>query len=71
MVKFHIRYEKEKCIGCGACAQTCPENWELVEENGEMKAKVKQTELEEVGCNQEAADGCPVECIHVEPVSSE
>jgi ferredoxin len=29
------------------------------------KAQPKKTELEEVGCNQTAADGCPVQCIRV------
>ena len=29
------------------------------------KAHPKKTELDEVGCNQEAADNCPVSCITV------
>ena len=65
MAKYKINYEKDKCIGCGACASVCQDNWEILEEGGEMKAKPKAIELEDVGCNQDAVDGCPVECIHV------
>lgn len=59
MVK--IEQNKKECIGCGACVAACPENWEM---DGD-KAKPKQTEIAEVGCNQEAADNCPVECIKI------
>ena len=64
MAKYRIIHEREKCIGCGSCAAICPENWEL---KGE-KSRPKKTILEEIGCNQEAADSCPVECIHVEKI---
>ncbi|MCD6274862.1 MAG: ferredoxin [Candidatus Aenigmarchaeota archaeon] len=59
---FKIVHNREKCIGCGACASIC-DNWEI-DENG--KAKPKKTEVEEVGCNKEAADVCPVQCIKIE-----
>jgi ferredoxin len=26
-VAYRINYEKEKCIGCGACVALCPDNW--------------------------------------------
>jgi len=61
---FKIIHNREKCIGCGACASIC-DNWEI-DENG--KAKPKKTEVEEVGCNKEAADVCPVQCIKIEEV---
>ena len=59
---FKIIHNREKCIGCGACASIC-DNWEI-DENG--KAKPKKTEVEEVGCNKEAAYVCPVQCIKIE-----
>ena len=58
---FKIEVDKEKCIGCGACAATC-DNFELEE----GKATVKKAEVEDLGCNQEAADMCPVDAIKVE-----
>ena len=58
---FKITVDKEKCIGCGACVSAC-DNFELVE----GKARPKEAEVEEAGCNKEAADLCPVQCIKVE-----
>ena len=61
MVK--IVQEREKCIGCGACVSICPENWKMDDDG---KASPKETTLEEVGCNQDAANACPVQVIKVE-----
>lgn len=57
-----IIQDLDACIGCGACASVCPDNW--VMDGG--KSKPVKTEVEEVGCNQEAADVCPVKCIKIE-----
>ena len=59
MVK--VKQNQAECIGCGACVAACPENWEM---KGD-KARPKKTEVKEVGCNKEAADACPVECITI------
>lgn len=67
-MKYKIEYNRKECIGCGACASQCPENWELEEKGEEVKAKPKKTELEEVGANQEAADICPVGAIKIKKV---
>jgi len=61
MAKFKIEQDRNVCIGSGACASVCPENWEM---KGD-KAHPKKTELNGIGCNQEAADVCPVQCIKV------
>ena len=63
MAKVRITQDKELCIGCGACASICPDNWEMGDDN---KAHPKQTELDDVGCNKQAEESCPVNCIHVE-----
>ena len=57
---FKIEVDKEKCIGCGACAATC-DNFEMEE----GKAVAKQSKVEEIGCNQEGADVCPVDAIKI------
>ena len=62
MAKFKIVHNRDLCIGCGRCAQLC-ENWEMKDDG---KAAPKKTEIKESGCNQEAADNCPVSCISVE-----
>ena len=68
-----IVFERDKCIGCGSCGAVCPQNWELTEDgkskllDSELNSETKnyEKEIEKVECNQEAADSCPVQCIHV------
>lgn len=60
-MSFRIIQDHDACIGCGACAAVCPENWEM----GGAKAKPKKHEVKELGCNKEAMDACPVQCIKI------
>lgn len=54
-----VSVDKDTCIGCGACAATCPEGFEM---GNDGKAKVKDGKAD---CVQAAADGCPVNAIKV------
>lgn len=71
-MRFKITHERQLCIGCGSCAATCPDFWELAEDGfstlkhsrGEGTEK-EELELEDIACNQEAAELCPVNCIHI------
>ena len=65
MTKYKIKHVIEDCIGCGACVSICEENWRMGDDH---KAVPKKTELDEIGCNKEAADSCPVECIKIEEI---
>ncbi len=56
-----ISVDRETCIGCGACAATCPKSFEMFE--GKAMAKVK--EVKKITCEQEAADSCPVNAIKI------
>ncbi len=66
-----ITHDRKICIGCGACAVICPKHWEMNDDGkADLKNSKKQNELdvlvlEESDGNQEAADSCPVSCIHV------
>jgi len=64
-MKYKITVDKETCIGCGSCLAICPENFEMDEEG---KSKVKNEEIEELGCNQQAADACPAGSIKIEKI---
>lgn len=56
-----IAVDKEKCIGCGACAATCSGSFELKD----GKALPIKSEVEELTCEKEAETGCPVGAISV------
>jgi ferredoxin len=59
---FKIIHDRDACIGCGACVSICPENWKMGDDG---KSKPIKSQIKEIGCNQEAADSCPVQCIHI------
>jgi|TARA_B100001971_G_C18110022_1_gene493655 ferredoxin len=61
MAKHKIEVDREACIGCGACTAQC-DNFEM---DGENKAKPKNAEVDEIGCNKDAKDVCPVDAIKV------
>jgi ferredoxin len=62
MAKFKITQDRNACIGCGACAAVCPDNWKMASDG---KSKPVKTQIDNIGCNQQAADSCPVQCIHI------
>lgn len=71
MAKFRIEHYKEDCIGCAACTATCPDFWEMGDDSkshikgSDKQSNIEVLELDELGCNQDAADICPVECIKI------
>jgi ferredoxin len=64
MAKFKITQDLDKCLGCGACSSICA-NWKP---NDVGKYQPQEIELEDKGCNQAAAEACPVQCIKIEEV---
>ena len=69
-----IVHERERCVGCGSCAVLCPKYWKMAEDgkthllNSKFDPGKKEwlLEVKTAGCNQEAADVCPVQCIRIE-----
>ena len=64
----------EGCIGCGSCAAVCSDFWDMdydkmkaVLKRGKKNEKTGEYELEvnDIKCNQEAADVCPVTVIKI------
>ncbi|MDI6717460.1 MAG: ferredoxin [Patescibacteria group bacterium] len=68
-----IVHQKEKCVGCGACASICPDFFEInLEDNlAQLKNSKKnindfELEVENTGCVKNAALMCPVKAIKIE-----
>lgn len=64
MAKFKINQDLDKCLGCGACSSAC-DNWQA---NDDGKFVPQKDELDDIACNKQAADVCPVQCIKIEKV---
>lgn len=60
-----VSIDKELCTGCGLCADTVPEVFELSDDDiAVVKMKdVKDSLIDQV---REAADDCPTEAIIIE-----
>lgn len=61
-----ITLDKSKCIGCGTCWSLCDKFFEEGEENkSKLKGGEEEMDTEELGCAQNAAEACPVQCIKI------
>ena len=61
-----VSVDEDLCTACGLCTDTCPEVFELGDDDdvAQVKVDVVPEDLEEL-CEQ-AAEECPVEAIAVE-----
>jgi ferredoxin len=61
---MRVVVDDETCIGCGLCAETCPEVFEM--EDDKAKVKVDEVPGEATESCKEAVENCPVEAIQIE-----
>jgi ferredoxin len=71
MANYRIEMDRSMCISCGNCIETCPDIWEFADD-GISSLKEPDTDddmqtktLDDLGCAVDAAEKCPVLCIHV------
>ncbi|MCF7835534.1 MAG: ferredoxin [Candidatus Marinimicrobia bacterium] len=70
-----IIQKREGCIGCGTCTVLCSNFWQMDDdskaslkgatrkENGDFELEVEE---DQVKCNKDAAEACPVKIISIE-----
>jgi ferredoxin len=59
------RIDRDGCIACGLCADTCPEVFRMAEDGlAEVYVDEVPEEVEDMAV--EAAEGCPVSVIHID-----
>lgn len=61
---MNVTIERDGCISCGLCAETCPEVFRMAED-GLAEVYAKPTEELEDGA-KDAAENCPVSVIIIE-----
>ena len=64
-MKMKIKHDLNQCIGCGACTAVCPANWEMKTDNKAHPKDINITD-DQLRCNKEAEQVCPVQCIKIE-----
>jgi len=57
-----VKVDKNKCIGCGACASTCQAVFEM-NDDGKAQVKIGADLKKNAKCIKEATEGCPVDAI--------
>lgn len=55
-----VSVNQQACIGCGACAATCPNVFEMKDGKSYVK---KGQEKSKLPCVKEAIENCPVSAI--------
>ncbi|TSD02056.1 MAG: hypothetical protein Athens071426_571 [Parcubacteria group bacterium Athens0714_26] len=76
--KTKIIQKREECIGCGSCTIVCQKFWKMnekdmkadliggkINDSGEYELEIKNISAEDLDCNKQAADVCPVKIIKI------
>lgn len=71
MVSYRVEMDRTMCISCGNCIESCPDIWEFADDgissikDPDSDGDIQIKELDNLGCSVDAAERCPVLCIHV------
>lgn len=60
-----VTVDKDACIGCGLCADTCPDVF-VLGDDGKADVKSQEAAAANLSCAKDAASTCPTEAIKVQ-----
>jgi ferredoxin len=69
--EYKIIHDRNVCIGCGTCAATCQDFWDMNKDgkstlkNAKKNGSNFELQVNDLACNKDAAGVCPVNCIHI------
>ncbi|GAA3438361.1 ferredoxin [Kutzneria kofuensis] len=63
---MRIRYDRERCVGSGACAFTLPDIFDQDEDDGRVLVLVERPGSERRKAVEDVAASCPVFALTVE-----
>lgn len=61
---MQVSVDQDLCTGCGLCADSCPDVFEMDDDKARVISNQVPDDLED--CSQDAADSCPSEAIILE-----
>ena len=78
MARYKVVYERVNCIGAAVCVAVMPNKWEMnsdgkadliggIKSGDSFEIELGESELEQM---KQAAEGCPVNVIHIYDVHS-
>lgn len=77
MARFRVELDRNVCQGFGACAEICPDYFELSGEDAKSTIKGAEekdgkhvVEVDELGCYRDAAEACPFKVIQIVETST-
>lgn len=71
MAKYKVVLVRDECTSCESCVSSCPASYEMAEDGlahvkGSTRAGTNDEMVtENLGCYKDAAEACPVNCIHL------
>jgi ferredoxin len=63
---MRVTVDPDTCTGCELCVETCPDLFEMSEDEGIAQVRVDKVREDAEDCARQAEEDCPVDAITVE-----